>query len=64
MDLSPLGRNLWRGFVLSYGLLSAVIWVLYALRDATIFRRRNRRVADKELADGSFCFCFCSLTFS
>ncbi|KAL1632362.1 hypothetical protein SLS56_003777 [Neofusicoccum ribis] len=49
---SSLGRTLWRGFMLSYGLLAGLAWVLLALRDGLLFQRRaSKRVTDKELAD-------------
>ncbi|OJD36308.1 alpha beta hydrolase [Diplodia corticola] len=47
---SKLPRLLWRGFVLSYGLLVGLVWVLSAVRDGLLFQRRSRRVSDKELA--------------
>lgn len=50
---SNLARSLWRGFTLSYGLLVGFVWMLSALRDALFFRRRHKKVTEKELAAGS-----------
>ncbi|KAK0647646.1 Epoxide hydrolase 3 [Lasiodiplodia hormozganensis] len=47
---SNLARSLWRGFTLSYGLLVGFVWMLSALRDALFFRRRHKKVTEKELA--------------
>lgn len=61
--MSSLGQNIWNGFMLSYGLLSGLSWILLMLRDGVLFQRRSNRVTDKELADGSFCFFACPALF-
>ncbi|KAF4308204.1 alpha beta hydrolase [Botryosphaeria dothidea] len=49
--MSSLEQTMWNGFMLSYGLLSGLSWILLMLRDGVLFQRRSNRVTDKELAD-------------